>query len=462
MNIRARLMCWHVGVLTLVVVAFAGGVFLFLRSRLLSQSARQLLATYEAVKETSEHDPNEVYGLESQAGLAYFEVLQDGKLLYRTKGWESAGLDSAPEGVIHARDGRTFRVKYGEAGHASHSYRIRVAIDETAEQDAIDLLGLILALGIPIAGALSLLGGYILAGRLLKPVGEMAAKAREITADRLSDRLPVENPEDEFGRLASVFNETLARVQASFDQLRRFTSDASHELRTPLTAIRSVGEVALQKPQNAEAYRDVIGSMLEEVDRLARLVESLLVLTRADAGVIKPAKENVSLNALTQAAVDCVRVLAEEKEQRLSFRADGEFTVKADPALLRQSVMNLLDNAIKYTPERGAIDVAVRRGTSGDAWIEVRDTGIGIPEAHRARLFERFYRVDAARAKETGGVGLGLAIARWAAEIHGGRIEVESEEGKGSLFRIVLPISSERGHSMEPREQAARPPMGAD
>ena len=248
----------------------------------------------------------------------------------------------------------------------------------------------------------------------------------------------MENSGDEFGRLAGVFNETLARLETAFEQLRRFTADASYELRTPLTGMRSVGEAALQRPLTAQGYREVIGSMLEEVDRLTRLVESLLLLTRAQAGRIPLTRAVVDLRDLVAGVSESLRVLAEDKQQELTVEAVAPVTVEGDPGLLRQAVTNLVFNAIKYTPKSGAIRVVVR-AVADEALVEVCDTGPGIPAAHHPRIFDRFYRVDGARSRETGGVGLGLAIARWAAEANGGRIEVESEESQGALFRVALP-----------------------
>jgi heavy metal sensor kinase len=286
---------------------------------------------------------------------------------------------------------------------------------------------------------LAIAGGYFLAGRVLAPVGAMADKAREITAESLAERLPVENAEDEFGRLATVFNDTLSRLQGAFERLRRFAADASHELRTPLTAMRSVGEVALRKPLDACAYRDVIGSMLEEVDRLTRLVESLLTLTRADSGKIQLTQENFDLKALAGNVIDQLRVLADEKQQELTLRAPIAIHATGDAALLRQALTNLIHNAIKYTPHGGAIGVELKLANSGQAIIEVQDSGPGIPAAHRDRIFDRFYRVDASRSREEGGVGLGLAIARWAIEANGGRIQLASDRGSGSVFQVLLP-----------------------
>jgi signal transduction histidine kinase len=247
-----------------------------------------------------------------------------------------------------------------------------------------------------------------------------------------------------------VFNDTFARLERSFAQMRRFTADASHELRTPLTAIRSVGEVGLRAPRDEKAYRDIIGTMLEEVDRLRHLVEGLLTLSRADAGAVKLTPEPVDLAALAREVVHHLGVLAEEKHQSLAVEAVQPVQVWVDRLVLRQAVINVVDNAIKYSPAEAHIRVVVQEQLSS-ATLAVIDTGPGIAPQHRARIFDRFYRVDTARSRQRGGTGLGLSIARWAVEAHGGHIELESEEGRGSTFRIVLPVSSSQpspGHEM--------------
>src|SRR5229473_4554091 len=192
---------------------------------------------------------------------------------------------------------------------------------------------------------------------------------------------------------------------ASFDQLRRFTADASHELRTPLTAIRSVGEVALQEQKRPAEYRDVIGSMLEEVDRLTRLVESLLTLSRADAGHLQLQRMDMSLLALTREASSMVEVLAEEKGQRIDIDGDGSLIVSGDRLILRQAIVNLLDNAIKYSPLGSRILVRVESGGDKQVFLDVVDQGPGIPDEHQPHVFDRFYRVDQARTRQWGGAG---------------------------------------------------------
>ena len=459
LSVRARLALWHAGVLTLIVCVFSAGIFVFVRQSLFAGVDRQLARALETVDWVYHNEPEDIHELPTESGIRLFRVVVDGKLFHQTEGWVRAELakglpgSAAPESW-KSPDGRWYRVQVVTAP----GYTIAAAVGEGARRDAIWTLVVILATGIPLAAGLAIAGGYFLAGRALAPVGAMADKARRITADSLGERLPVANPQDEFGRLATVFNDTLARLHDSFERLRRFTADASHELRTPLTAMRSVGEVALQGRPDADRCREVIGSMLEEVQRLTHLVDSLLVLTRADSSAIRAEREVVELSSFAGNVADSLRVLAEEKRQALEVEAGSRVEAACDPALLRLGLMNLLDNAIKYTPPGGAIQVRARANGSGESHIEVQDTGPGIAPAHRERIFERFYRGEAGGNRNSPGAGLGLAIARWAVAANGGRIELESEEAKGSLFRIVLPRASSGGTAARaPRAATARP-----
>jgi heavy metal sensor kinase len=306
-------------------------------------------------------------------------------------------------------------------------------------QNLRDLL-LMLLLGLPIAVAIAGLGGYTLARRALAPVDRMAERARLISAERLKERLPVDNPRDELGRLATVFNQTLMRLESSFEQMRRFTADASHELRTPLTAMRSVGEIGLRGRRDASGYREVIGSMLEEVDRLSLLVDRLLTLSRADSGEATLARDRVDLAELAEEVTTQLEVLAEEKQQSLLVEVSGPTLCLGDRMVLRQALLNLVDNAIKYSPVGGRIAVRVSTSDEGMAVLDVSDTGPGIPPDLRPRVFDRFYRADRSRSRENGGgTGLGLSIARWAVEVNGGQLTLENGEGPGATFRITLP-----------------------
>ena len=422
LSVRARLTLWHAGVLTLIICVFSAGTFLFVRARLYRALDEQLGADLATIEKVYREETGDLGELGHRMGITLFRVAEGSTVIYQTPGWPPGGP-----------------MPYRRGTWSDASHRIDAARDETALRQTLWTLGVILAIGVPCAVGLAIGGGYVLAGRVLSPVGAMAETARKISAESLADRLPVGNPQDEFGRLAMVFNDTLSRLDEAFEQLRRFTAGAAHELRTPLTAIRSVGEVALQRSLSAVGYREVIGSMLEEVDRLTRLVDSLLTLTRGESGRIRPSLEMVDLGGLAANVVEHLKVLAEEKEQSVTLDAVEKISVTCDPALLRLGLINVLDNAIKYTPVGGRIRVRAGETASGEAAVEVEDTGLGIPAVHQARVFERFYRVDEGRSREAGGTGLGLATARWAVEVNGGRIELESEEGKGSLFRIVLP-----------------------
>jgi heavy metal sensor kinase len=314
---------------------------------------------------------------------------------------------------------------------------IQVARSEAPMRADLRQLSLVFALGLPLAVAAAGLGGYTLARRALLPVERMTDRARSITAERLSDRLPVEHPDDEMGRLATVFNETLGRLESSFEQMRRFTADVSHELRTPLTAIRSVGEVGLREHRDGDAYRGIIGSMLEEVDRLASLIDRLLMVSRSETGQASLSIEQFGLRGLVENVVAHLDVLAEEKEQQIAIEGVTDVEACADRLLVRQALINLVDNAIKFTPPGGRIRIRV--GVTADTTtIDVIDSGAGITEAGRDRIFDRFYR-DGSIDGPTTGVGLGLSIAKGAVEVNGGQLVLVATGAGGSTFRVSLP-----------------------
>ena len=296
----------------------------------------------------------------------------------------------------------------------------------------------VMVLGLPPIVVLAGAGGYLLARRALAPIDQVAADARRITADRLHQRLSVPNQHDEIGRLAAVINDTFARLESSFEQLRRFTADASHELRTPLAVIRGTGEVALRESRSPAEYRETIGSMLEEVDRLTSLVETLLRLSYGDAGTVRLSRERLDLGQLTREVAGSLAVLAEDRNQRLHLDAPDGIGVVADRLILREALRNIVDNAIKYSADGATIGVRAASDTGG-ATVTVLDQGPGIAPEHRERIFDRFYRIDEGRSRDEGGAGLGLAIAKWAVEANGGRITVDAGDRGGAIFRIVLP-----------------------
>ena len=315
-------------------------------------------------------------------------------------------------------------------------HRLGGEIEEHIEmRRALDEIINVAALGFPLAVTLAAIGGYLIATRSLRPLDAMARQARRIGSESLSKRLPNPNPNDELGRLATVFNETLARLEASFAELQRFTADASHELRSPLTALRAVGEVALRDGNDPAALRETIGSMLEEAQRLTDLVDALLTLARMDATKADAPREEVNIATLLDEVRDQFEVLANEKRQTIAVTSDNHLTVHADRTLLHLALVNLVHNAIQHGPADSKISItAVRRARKID--ISVKDNGPGIPAEYHEKVFERFFRVDKARSRAGGGAGLGLAIAKQSVERNGGRIVLESNSDRGSVFRI--------------------------
>jgi len=458
--IRTRLTLWYVAVLAALLFLYGAGTVCLLVWHLNRQLGVRAIQDLETVEGLLYFTPDgtlrihDDYHNHPESKLVQDRLLEvlspNGAVLFRNARLGNRSLGGTP-----------FRGE-GESGYSERSYRmadssrvrlvsrrhieqgrsilIRLAYSEEPVWQHLEGLILVSAGCLPIALALAGFAGYGLARRALAPVEAMARQAEQITSDRLSERLPGDVHDDEWGHLARVFNRTLSRLEQSFEQLRRFTSDASHELRTPLAAIRGVGEVGLQKDGNREEYRDVVGSMLEETTRLTQLVDSLLTISRADAGQIELQKMPVPVLGLMREATELLEVLMEEKRQRLILMGDESAAVLGDRLFLRQAFVNLLHNAVKHSPIGGTVSVYVR-SHEGLIKLEVIDSGPGIPPEHRSKIFDRFYRVDQARTRDAGGAGLGLAIAKWAVEAHRGAICVDGASGGGSVFLVQLPAA---------------------
>ena len=307
-------------------------------------------------------------------------------------------------------------------------------------RELLDNLFVILLVLIPIAVALSIVGGLALAKKSLQPVAEVTTRARTITAQNLDQTIPVRSPDDEIGRLITTINDMIGRLHASFAQVRQFSADASHELRTPLTVIRGEIELALRSKKSPEEYRRVLESTLEEILRLTSIINNLLTLAKAEQGLTTADFSEVDLNGLVEELYEDSTILAGGKNIAVSLKINTPITLVGDRTRLRQLFLNLIDNAIKYTPEGGAVSLSMEK-QNGTAVFRVEDSGIGIPPEDIAKIFDRFYRVDKARSRELGGTGLGLSIAKWIAELHRGTIAVSSEPQKGSVFTVQLPIN---------------------
>jgi two-component system OmpR family sensor kinase len=325
-----------------------------------------------------------------------------------------------------------------------NSYVLVVAASLHAEREMLGRIRLAFDWLIPLAIALAAIGGYLLVGKTFAPVVAMGAQAQRIGASNLHERLAVQNPADELGRLAATFNDLLDRLGASFERQRRFIADASHELRTPVAILRGEAEVALSRPsRSVEEYRESLTILHLEAKRLTRIVEDLFTLTRADSGQYPLSPSEFYLDELVADCVHSVRSLAAAKDIAVGAEPCAEQPIRGDEGLLRRMLLNLLDNAIKYTPRSGKVTVTCRSAPGG-VEISVHDSGPGIPAEWQGRVFERFFRGDPVRSRTSAdaGAGLGLSIARWIAEAHQGRLELTRSDASGTVFTVFLPRGS--------------------
>ena len=456
-TLKLRLTLWYAAATAVVLAVFAWVAYEVVEHRLGAELDRQLRIDFDIIEAQLDKDAagqirwlvRGAHGDEGYARLsAWFEVWsEDKQLLFRHWPVRDADIKNPLPAPLES----SLRFYTVELEHNLHvrvmerparvhelGVMVRLFRDETDTRRTLTQIVEVFVLAAPLAVLLAALGGYFVARRSLVPVVAMAEQARKITSENLTERLPIPNPHDELGQLASVFNQTLQRLENSFAELKRFTADASHELRTPLTALRTVGEVALRQGDNPAALRETIGSMLEEAQRLNDLIESLLTLARMESGKLSIKREPVKLDELAKEVRENLNVLAAEKQQTIELSGDDGLTVAADRLLLRQALTNIVHNAVRYAPPQTRISIRTA-GRDGNAWIEVADQGPGVASEHHTKLFERFYRVDKSRSRAGGGHGLGLAIAKRSVEQQSGRIELESELGKGSVFRIVLP-----------------------
>jgi heavy metal sensor kinase len=450
LSIRHRLTLWNAVAFAVVLVGFAGLVYVLVARATRQQADRAAEAAVRLLQtdprlaaEPDDRARYWVHEFEEHMGVLAGVYRLDGSPVevHPELAAHFPGLSPAPPARgVHtdpAGDRWFVTCKPVRAGDRELSVLLLVPLrDGDAE---LGLLGRVLVAAVPLALLVSAGAAYLLARKALAPVDALRRSADAITANRLSDRLPVPNPGDELGRLATTVNAMIGRLERSFGEMRRFTADASHELRTPLTAIRLEAEAVSDRAGTVAECKAVAGSILEECGRLARLTDQLLALAREDAGIADGEPERVDLGGLVGGVADALRAVAEAKQVTMATDLAPGAVVKGDPIRLRQLAMNLIDNAIKYTPEGGTVRVAV--GPSDrSAVVVVADTGVGIPSEHLPRVFDRFYRVDKARSRELGGTGLGLSIARSIVTAHGGSIELASRPGSGSTATVVLPL----------------------
>jgi len=374
-----------------------------------------------------------------------FQVIDDeGRAVHRgtaLEGAELAPLDADNVGRFANATvrGQPLRVLSRLVAIDGRAYTIQAAAPLNNLEDALHAAAWHLVPAIPVALLVAAAGGYWLSRRALAPVDRITQTARLITADSLSKRLEVAPTGDELERLSRTLNEMIARLENAFQRITRFTADASHELRTPLAVMRTTAEVALRAPQPLEEQREALEQIVAEIERMSHLVENLLLIAKADSGAADLKKRRIDIVEAVREACSEASVLARVKGLRFEAQLpDATLWVHGDRDALRRLFLILLDNAVKYTPTGGSLAVVVS-ARDGHVLGTVRDSGIGIAREDLPHVFARFYRADRARSRADGGAGLGLAIGRWIAEVHGGRLSVESEPQRGSSFHVELP-----------------------
>jgi two-component system heavy metal sensor histidine kinase CusS len=435
-SMGARLTLWYSLVLLAGLALFGVSIWVVVKQRLMAAIQESLLAQAQGVTTVleSEYQPAQPEHLKEELS-EYVEATPEGR-------WTEV-RDPRGEIVIgsHLAAGAPYRRYATDVVVQGQRYRISVAAPLESAQLTLRRLGKVLLWATPGVLLIASLGGYWISRRALAPVDAITRAAQSIGIQNLSQRLHVPASGDELARLSQTWNGMLERLEAAVRRLSQFTADASHELRTPVALIRATAELTLRRERSSETYREALKHIIEETDRTTRLIEDLLLLARADAGLPTLALDRMELTPLVRDVCEQGQMLARERQLEISTEAPEQpVYVDANDPALRRLLLLLVDNAVKYTPAGGRITVSVALDSSGPT-VTVRDTGIGIPHAALPHVFERFYRVDASRNREAGGAGLGLAIAQWIAERHHARLEAESVEGSGSAFRVRFPPS---------------------
>ena len=455
LSIRWRLTLWNVLLLGAALVVL-GIVFYYGLRFLTFDSLEDRLDNQAAITAAALVVDGDTLRLESQAALPadseqFARVWTRSRELIVDTSGSFDGPTPNPDGVARAFEGERnltwVEVEDDDvrilAEPVLRDGEIAAVVEIGIETDARETLafaGQTLAISIPVILLFAGAGGWWLAGRALNPIDRITRTAAAIEERDLTRRIDIELPDDEVGRLAGTFNAMLDRIEAAFSRQRQFTADAAHELRTPLALMSSQIDVALRRTGLSNVDRDVLEALQSDVERLARMADSLLSLARSDARGIVLDSEVVDLPDLLGLLADQYRPLAAEAGVEIALDARPA-TVEADHDQLIQVLVNLLDNALHHAPQKTAITLGCRSSV-GSARIWVADQGPGIPPEHLPHIFDRFYRVESDRDRHRGGIGLGLAISRAVVEAHGGEIEIESLPESGTTVSVILPRNS--------------------
>ena len=479
--LRIRITAWYFAVLTTGFSVFGVIAFYAMRGSILETVDENLRDQVQGIRELIERESGkaELAGdlerdEEIRAGSDLLQVSDPaGNWIYRSRTMAHYGPASAlanlwgseewnrPRGHgRHGRGGASGRWGWAtteepngvplrvltlpvEAGGKTYIVQLAYPLDDFNE--ALDRFRRVLFLSSPFLLLLASAGGYWLSRRALGPVDQITLEARSISAQSLSSRLPVPRTGDELERLSETLNGMLERLEQAFRRITQFTADASHELRTPVALMRTRAEITLRRSRSEEEYRETLRQILEDLQRTSVLIENLMLLARADSGAQALARVRINLAESIQEACLEGRALAETKEISLEVKLpEVPVWVDGDANSLERLFLILLDNAVKYTPPQGRITLSLY-SNNGSAVTEVRDSGTGIAAEDLPHIFERFFRADPARSRQTGGAGLGLAIGKWIADAHGGTIAAQSRPGDGSVFQVIIPLAGEGG-----------------
>ncbi|HEY7418401.1 MAG TPA: ATP-binding protein [Ktedonobacteraceae bacterium] len=506
LSVRTQLAAWYATIFTILMVLFGMVSYLHLQSTLLSNMDTTLLLRTQQVSSSIVLQNENITINNSSgtlAGLADVDSRQNnspadsddinpaldvdldalirildshGKVKYSTTAFNT--LIVPPQSIQKALHGSGSTVTVATTGGEEIRLHVQPLIENhtavgvllvgaslASVEDTLHRVIIEFLLIAPFVLAFGALGSYWLATRAFRPIIRLTSIARKIQSGNLHSRVPVPYTNDEVQHLALTFNEMLDHLEMTFKQQRRFTADASHELRTPVAAIRSMTDVALDQQLTVKEYISVLRDVNTQADHLGKLIADLLTLARADEGHIRLEREQLRLDLLANDVVATLESLATEKGITLKVEANEPLLIIGDEARMIQVIMNLLDNALKYTSRGGTVTVRVQSAQVREVCLTVQDTGIGIAQEHTTHIFERFYRVDSARTRSAGGTGLGLAIVKWIVTMHQGTIAVTSQVGKGTTFSIVLPayqaattVTSLRSHKQGVTLNTETPP----
>jgi heavy metal sensor kinase len=458
-SIRARLTLWYFAVQAITFAAFGIGIFFAVRGSVHAAIDEDLRQRLQGIRRFMERvGPNFSqedlgYELREHSGLRPGgDLLQvsdaQGNWIFRSASVRNYDIprpgedQAAPRYETQVVRGIPLRIVSARFGVPGNTYTVQLAAPLAQVSDVLQQLQWLLVLSIPVVLVLASLGGYWMSRRALAPVDAIASTARSISEHSLSRRLANLQTGDELQRLAETFNQMMDRLEAAFKRITQFTADASHELRTPTALIRTTAELSLRRDRDSAEYREALSQVLEEAERMGILIDSLMTLARMDSGVEALSFTTVDIASILRAASSAGQPLAESKQIQFEREiVDVPVLVDGDPHALRRLFLILIDNAVKYTPAGGRVSIALK-ANGNNVVAQVRDTGIGISTEDLPFIFERFYRADKARSRETG-AGLGLSIAWWIAEMHRASIRVNSVAGEGSTFEVHLPIHEE-------------------